>query len=199
MLVCFQKRSGSICKVVEDVEMDRKNIIEEVLETLHVRCVKPGLGWEQWGWEEGPDLRGITEVELTVCSWMGFLERRGREESKMALRPWPGSWEHAGSICRRRHQPSGRFYGRRRYFVPLGTYLFLHWLGIWAPKFWQLKWETRSQERGQHMPPMAVGQENREKQRALKITTNRTVLLWGTVSLIFIPTLSDRYFFYFSF
>lgn len=53
--------------------------------------MKPGLGWEQWGGEEGPDLRGITEVEFTVCSWIGFLERRGREESKMAVRLWPGS------------------------------------------------------------------------------------------------------------
>lgn len=151
------------------------------------------LDWGRSREEErrGSDHRESTEVEQTVGSWMGFLESRRREESKMALRFWPGSWEHTGAICPSRGpQWSGRLNGGRRCVVPLWTHLsILASTRDLAAKLWQLKWEARPWERGQ-----VSSRAGRQGEACL--VTNWALLLLSTDS-IFISPLADS--FYFSF
>ena len=88
---CSQKRSGSMCKVNEEVEMDKKNIISKVLKTAHVRCVEAwtGMGAVEKGgvaWLQGTHRRRIDSVLVG-----GTFGQGGKGGVQGGLESWPGS------------------------------------------------------------------------------------------------------------
>lgn len=84
--------------------------------------MKPGLGWERWGREEGPDL--TTEKSQSVCM-DGVSGQRGQGGVNDGLEISARSWKPAGATCPSRRGPQwcDRFYKERHCSVPLWTYL----------------------------------------------------------------------------